>query len=112
MAFELGADDFIYVPYSTLELQLKMRTIAGLLDLQGQLKENEGKIKVLQNTQKILVTISHYINNSLTPLYNLAQTVDVTNKVENRTLRESTTTTVESNAGKKDEDGNDDDEDN
>ena len=80
MAFELGADDFIYVPYTTLELQLKIRTIQGLLDIQGQLKENEGKIKVLQNTQKILVTISHYIKNSLKPLYNLEQSIDVEKK--------------------------------
>jgi response regulator RpfG family c-di-GMP phosphodiesterase len=95
MAFELGADDFIFFPYTTLELQLKMRTIQGLFDLQSQLKEKESKIKVLQNTQKILVTISHYINNSLSPLYNLVQNSEVKSKSEIKHLIELSRDTIE-----------------
>lgn len=95
IAFELGADDFIYIPYTTVELQLKMRTIQGLLDLQNQLREKEGKIKTLRETQKILVTLSHYINNSLTPLYNQVQFLDENNHDNIRQLKESTTNTIE-----------------
>ena len=95
MAFELGADDFIFFPYSTLELQLKMRTIHGLLKLQSQLKDKESKIQVLQNTQKILVTISHYINNSLTPLYNRVQTTKVNDNSESEELIELSRNTIE-----------------
>jgi response regulator RpfG family c-di-GMP phosphodiesterase len=76
VAFELGADDFIYFPYTTLELQLKMRSIQGLLNLQSQLKEQENRLKNLRQTQRVFVTLNHYINNSLTPLYSLAQTVN------------------------------------
>lgn len=76
IAFELGADDFIYYPYTTLELQLKMRALKGLLNLQSQLKEQENRLQNLQQTQRVLVTLNHYINNSLTPLYSLVQTVN------------------------------------
>ncbi len=95
IAFESGADDFIYFPYSTLELQLKMRTIQGLLDLQSQLKEQESKIKTLHQTQKILVTLSHYINNTLTPLYSLVQITNEKMPTEAKKLKESTTHTIE-----------------
>jgi DNA-binding response OmpR family regulator len=95
IAFESGADDFIYFPYSTLELQLKMRTIQGLLDLQSQLKEQENKIKTLQQTQRILVTLSHYINNTLTPLYNQVQITDETIQEDSKQLKDSTKDAIE-----------------
>ena len=95
MAFESGADDFIYFPYTTLELQLKMRTLQGLLDLQSQLKDKEAKIKTLNQTQKILVTLSHYINNTLSPLYSLAQLTSDKSPNDLKKLRGATTETVE-----------------
>jgi DNA-binding response OmpR family regulator len=95
IAFESGADDFIYFPYSTLELQLKMRSIQGLLDLQSKLKEQENKIKTLHQTQKIMVTLSHYINNTLTPLYSLAQMTNEEVPSESKKLKESTAHTIE-----------------
>jgi len=95
IAFESGADDFIYFPYSTLELQLKMRTIQGLLNLQSQLKEQESKIKTLHQTQKILVTLSHYINNTLTPLYSRAQLTNEKMPAEAKKFKESTIQTIE-----------------
>ena len=78
-----------------MELQMKMRTIQGLLDLQGQLKEQESKIKTLHQTQKILVTLSHYINNTLTPLYRLVQITNEKMPTEAKKLKESTTHTIE-----------------
>ena len=96
IAFESGADDFIYFPYSTVELQLKMRTFQGLLDLQSKLKEQESKIKTLRQTQKILVTLSHYINNILTPLYSLAQITNEKAPSEGKKLKEATSYTIES----------------
>jgi DNA-binding response OmpR family regulator len=95
IAFELGADDFIYFPYNTIELQLKMRSVQGILDLQNQLKEKEGKIQALRETQKILVTLSHYNNNSLTPLYTLVQFLDESNVREVIEVKETVTKTVE-----------------
>jgi response regulator RpfG family c-di-GMP phosphodiesterase len=95
IAFELGADDFIYFPYTTIELQLKMRSVQGILDLQNRLKEKESKIQTLRQTQKILVTLSHYINNSLTPLYALVQFPDENNVHEINMVRESAKNTIE-----------------
>ena len=95
IAFESGADDFIFYPYSTLELQLKMRTIQGLLDLQSQLKKQESKIETLHQAQKILVTLSHYLNNTLTPLYSLVQITNETVPAESKKLKESTTHAIE-----------------
>jgi response regulator RpfG family c-di-GMP phosphodiesterase len=95
IAFELGTDDFIYFPYTTIELQLKMRSVQKILDLQNQLKEKEGKIQALRETQKILVTLSHYINNSLTPLYSLVQFLNESNVREVSEVKESVKETVE-----------------
>ncbi len=75
-AFELGADEFLYVPYTPPELQLKMRSIQRLLDLQNQLIERENQLRALKQVQRILVTLSHYINNSLTPLYTMVQMIN------------------------------------
>lgn len=95
IAFESGADDFIYFPYTTLELQLKIRTLQGLLDLQNQLKDKESKIKTLHQTQKILVTLSHYINNTLSPLYSLAQLTNDKSLTDTKKLKGATIQTVE-----------------
>jgi hypothetical protein len=59
------------------------------------LKEKESKIKVLQNTQKIMVTISHYINNSLMPLYQIVQNPSVKNKSDVAELIETSRKTIE-----------------
>ncbi len=95
VAFELGADEFIYVPYTTTELQLKMRSIQRLLDLQNQLKEKENQLKALKQVQRILVTLSHYINNSLTPLYTLVQMMNEKNPKDAKRLKEFAARTVE-----------------
>ncbi len=95
IAFELGADEFIYVPYTTPELQLKMRAIQRLLDLQNQLKEKENQLNALKQVQRILVTLSHYINNSLTPLYTMVQMMNENNPDDAQRLKEFVTRTVE-----------------
>ncbi len=95
IAFELGADDFIYFPYTTLELQLKMRSVQGILNLQSQLKQKESKIQALKQTQKILVTLSHYINNSLTPLYTLVQFENENGASDVKEIKASIKQTVE-----------------
>jgi len=95
IAFELGADDFIFIPYNTLELQLKMRSIQGLLNLQSQLKEKESRLKVINHTQKVLVTLTHYINNSLTPLYSMAQAPHDTCSEDHKQLKEQSVHTIE-----------------
>ena len=95
IAFELGADDFIFIPYNTLELQLKMRSIQGLLNLQSQLKEKESRLKVINHTQKVLVTLTHYINNSLTPLYSMAQAPNDSCREDHKRLKETSAHTVE-----------------
>jgi response regulator RpfG family c-di-GMP phosphodiesterase len=95
IAFELGADDFIFFPYTTVELQLKMRAIQGLLNLQNQLKEQENRLNALGQTQKILVTISHHINNSLTPLYGLIQILNECSPEDFERLKNTAKQTIE-----------------
>lgn len=95
IAFELGADEFIFVPYTTPELQLKMRSIQGLLDLQKQLREKESRLNSLKQTQKILVTLSHHINNSLTPLYSLIQVMDENKPEDAKRLKDFSQKTVD-----------------
>jgi len=95
MAFEFGADEFIYVPYTTPELQLKMRALQRLLELQDRLREKENQLKALRQVQRILVTLSHYINNSLTPLFMLVQTMDEKSPEDARRLKDFVFRTVQ-----------------
>jgi CheY-like chemotaxis protein len=95
IAFELGVDEFIYVPYSTPELQLKMRSIQRLLELQKKLEKQENQLEALQQVQQILVTLSHYINNSLTPLYTLVQMMNDQNPTDTLRLKKIVRGTVE-----------------
>lgn len=95
IAFELGADDFLYLPYTSPELQLKMRSIQRLLELQNQLKEKESELKALRQAQSILVTLSHYINNALTPLYTFVQMMNEKNPEDAHRLRTFARKTVE-----------------
>jgi DNA-binding response OmpR family regulator len=95
MAFELGADEFIFSPYTTTELQLKIRSIHRLLDLQNQLLEKESLLNSLRQTQSILVTLSHYINNSLTPLYSMVQVMDKNNPDDAERLMKFSRRTVD-----------------
>ncbi len=95
IAFELGADEFIFVPYTTPELQLKMRSIQRMLDLQNQLKEKENQLKALKQVQQILVTLSHHINNSLTPLYSMVQVMNVNKPQDAARLKDFSRRTVE-----------------
>ncbi len=95
MAFEFGADEFIYVPYTTPELQLKMRALQRLLELQDRLREKENQLKSLRQVQRVLVTLSHYINNSLTPLFMLVQTMDEKSPEDARRLKDFVSRTVQ-----------------
>jgi len=68
MAFEEGADDFILTPYSTVEIQLKLRSLKRMIELREKMRLQETELENLQNIQRIMVTLNHYINNALTPL--------------------------------------------
>ena len=76
LAFELGIDDFILIPYSTLEIQLKMRSLQRLIHLQDLMLEKDRQLDNLKNVQRITVTLNHYINNALTPLYFAVQLME------------------------------------
>ena len=95
LAFEQGIDDFLYVPYTTIELQLKIRAIKRLLELQNKLQEKETQLESLKQVQQILVTLSHYINNALTPLYTLVQMVNESDPQAAKRLKDFAGLTVE-----------------
>ena len=95
LAFEQGIDDFLYVPYTTIELQLKIRAIKRLLELQNKLQEKESQLESLKQVQQILVTLSHYINNALTPLYTLVQMVNESDPEAAKRLKDFAGLTVE-----------------
>ncbi len=76
LSFEMGADDFIFLPYTTLEIQLKLRSIQRMIELQNQLQQKEAQVENLKNIQRVMVTLNHYINNALTPLYVSIQMMD------------------------------------
>ncbi|MGH1365362.1 MAG: response regulator transcription factor [Calditrichia bacterium] len=93
MAFEVGADDFILMPYSTPEIQLKMRSIQRMIDLQNTVRQKDAQLENLKNVQRIMVTLNHHINNALTPLYFAVQMDD--DPDNNERLRDIAKETVE-----------------
>lgn len=76
LAFEMGVDDFIFLPYSSLEIQMKLRSLQRLIELQTEVQKKDAQLENLKNIQRIMVTLNHYINNALTPLYFAVQIMD------------------------------------
>ena len=71
--FEQGVDDFIFLPFNPIELQMKIRSVQRLIQLTQALKEKESQITNFKNLNRAIGTLNHYINNALTPLYSFAQ---------------------------------------
>lgn len=76
LAFEMGADDFILMPYSSLEIQLKMRSLQRIIDLQNQIRKKESQVDNLRNIQRLMVTLNQYINSAITPMYFAIQVME------------------------------------
>jgi DNA-binding NtrC family response regulator len=68
---EIGADDFIPVPLNPILLQLKLRILSNFLEMRDEMLHMKSKLMVFDEMQKIVTTISHYMNNALTPLINI-----------------------------------------
>lgn len=64
---ETGADDFFTVPINPIYLQLKVRTLIHLLETRQVLQEKTEALDEQKEIQKIVATLSHYINNAITP---------------------------------------------
>ncbi len=92
--FEMGVDDFIFLPFNTIELQMKIRSIQRLISLTQSLKTKEAQIENFKNLNRVIGTLNHYINNALTPLYSLAQMTNPENPQEARRLKELTEETA------------------
>jgi len=88
LAFEMGADDFILMPYSPFEIQLKIRSIQRLMETQKSLQEKDIQIQNLRNIHRLMVTLNHYINNALTPLYSFIQMMDETKAEDGQRLKQ------------------------
>lgn len=82
IAFEMGVDDFIIHPFNVFEIQLKMRSLQRIIQLQKSLREKENQIESYRNLNRIVGTLNHHINNALTPLFSLAQTCNPDNPGE------------------------------
>ncbi len=95
LAFEMGVDDFIYMPHTTLEIQLKIRSLQRIIQLQKQLQQKNSQVEQLRNIQRVMVTLNHYINNALTPLYFAVQIMDETDLEESIRIKTIARETVE-----------------
>ncbi len=92
--FEQGVDDFIFTPFNTIELQMKLRSIQRLISLTQTLKDKEIQLENFKNITRIIGTLNHYINNALTPLYSFAQIANPQNPDDARRLKELTEETA------------------
>lgn len=92
--FEMGVDDFIFLPFNTIELQMKLRSIQRLISLTQSLKDKEAQIENFKNLNRIIGTLNHYINNALTPLYSTAQLTRPEDPNQARRLKELTEETA------------------
>lgn len=95
LAFEMGVDDFILMPYSPLEFQLKIRSLHRITELQMKLQQKEDQLENLKGIQHLMVTLNHYINNALTPLYFAVQMADEKSEEDARRIRTIARDTVE-----------------
>ena len=94
MAFELGVEDFILMPYSAIEMQLRIRSFNRMIRLQTEVKEKNAQLENLKNVQRMTVTLNHYINNALTPLYFAVQIMDGKCNEETERLKQVASDTV------------------
>ncbi len=92
--FEQGVDDFIFLPFNPIELQMKIRSVQRLISLTQSLKEKESQIETFRNLNRTIGTLNHYINNALTPLYTLAQITNPEDVAQARKLKELTEETA------------------
>ncbi len=95
MAFEMGVDDFIFMPYTQLEIPLKIRAVERMGKMRLELQRKKLQVEHLKNAQRIMVTLNHYINNALTPLYFAVQIMDMQQGDEAERLRDIARDTVE-----------------
>lgn len=65
---EVGADDCLSLSSAPTLLQLRMRILLGLTESRNKLETKEQELHAIKAFEQITVTLSHYINNAITPL--------------------------------------------
>lgn len=75
---EAGADDYVSKPFHLEEVMMRMRGLLRLRQMERTLRENERRWTRMETVQQLLVTLAHYINNSLAIIEGRAQTLKST----------------------------------
>lgn len=68
---ESGADDYVLVPFQPIPLQLRLRILSNLIETRKKMVQLEYQIQMKKELEKMVTTISHYINNALVPLLHM-----------------------------------------
>ncbi len=70
---EKGADDYITKPYNLVELRARINGLLRLRELRRELIEREKELEQIHTLEQTLMTVSHHINNAISPISGRAQ---------------------------------------
>ena len=74
---EAGADDYITKPFHIQEVLVRVKSILRMRKIEKELREKETYLVRVETIGQLLVTMAHYINNSLAIIEGRAQATSV-----------------------------------
>jgi CheY-like chemotaxis protein len=72
---EIGADDYMTKPFEFEELLVRIKSLLRMRWIERELREKETHLARIETMGQLLVTIAHYVNNSLAVISGRAQAV-------------------------------------
>ncbi|TKJ41536.1 hypothetical protein CEE37_02945 [candidate division LCP-89 bacterium B3_LCP] len=84
---EAGADDYVTKPFHIEEVLVRVRSLLRMKNMERELREKETFLARLETMGRLLVTMSHYINNSLAIISGRAQATKADNQDQVRKLK-------------------------
>ncbi len=75
---DIGADDYMTKPFEFEELMVRIKSLLRMRWIERELREKETHLARIETMGQLLVTIAHYINNSLAVISGRAQAVKKT----------------------------------
>lgn len=86
---EMGADDYVTKPFQGEEVLMRVRSLLRVRQIERELREKETFLARVETLGQLLVTMAHYINNSLAIISGRAQATKENNPEQLRQLKDA-----------------------